>query len=104
MPGGSTPPVLSWEQLSHYSGFKVVGVEAGVNASICLFVSHTQEVFAPAAGWDLPPQVRKCGCGLGLVLWREGTRVCESVGEGCARSKGRPSIGHMIEMGVGVEP
>lgn len=60
MPEGSAPSVLSWEQLSQYRGFKVEGVEAGLNASIAMIVSHTQQVFDPApdARKDIKTQVR----------------------------------------------
>ena len=55
------PRVLPWEQLSRYKGFKVVGVEAGLNASICMIVSHTQQVFELNAGTDTATQVRRMG-------------------------------------------
>ena len=52
MPEGSAPSVLSWEQLSRYRGFKAEGVEAGLNASMSMIVSHTQQVFDPSPDPD----------------------------------------------------
>ncbi len=39
--------VLSWEELSSYRGFQVRDVEAGVSASLCMIIAHTQQVFVP---------------------------------------------------------
>jgi len=66
MPEGSAPTVLSWEQLSRYRGFKAEGVEAGLNASIAMVVSHMQQVFGPSPdnGEDLTHQV-----GTGSSWW-----------------------------------
>ena len=37
--------VLSWEQLSCYEGFKPLNVQAGLQASLRMFVLHTHQVF-----------------------------------------------------------
>ena len=41
----SQPSVVCWEELSGYTGFKSLEVEAGVQASIRMFVLHTQQIF-----------------------------------------------------------
>ena len=41
----SQPSVVCWEELSGYTGFKPLEVEAGVQASIRMFVLHTQQIF-----------------------------------------------------------
>lgn len=37
--------VLSWEQLSGYAGFTPLDVQAGLQASLRMFVLHTNQVF-----------------------------------------------------------
>ena len=39
------PTVLSWEQLSGYTGFKPLEVQAGHQASLRMFILHTQQIF-----------------------------------------------------------
>ena len=44
-PQSPPPTVLSWEQLSGYTGFKPLDVQAGLQASLRMFVLHTQQIF-----------------------------------------------------------
>ena len=44
-PQSPSPTVLSWEQLSGYTGFKPLDVQAGLQASLRMFVLHTQQIF-----------------------------------------------------------
>ena len=39
------PSVLSWEQLSGYTGFTPLDVQAGLQASLRMFVLHTHQIF-----------------------------------------------------------
>ena len=39
------PSVVCWEELSGYTGFKPLEVEAGLQASLRMFVLHTQQIF-----------------------------------------------------------
>ena len=41
----SQPSVVCWEELSGYIGFKPLDVEAGLQASLRMFVLHTQQIF-----------------------------------------------------------
>ena len=49
--------VQSWEQLSHYEGFSVQGVQVGMAASLSMIIAHTQQVFVLRSGQDLTLQV-----------------------------------------------
>lgn len=55
---GGLPSVQPWEQLSHYEGFKTEPVQAGMAASLSMFIAHTQQVFVLRSGRDLTLQVR----------------------------------------------
>ena len=41
----SQPSIVCWEQLSGYPGFKPLDVKAGLQASLQMFVLHTQQIF-----------------------------------------------------------
>ena len=39
------PSIVCWEELSGYPGYKPLEVEAGLQASLRMFVLHTQQIF-----------------------------------------------------------
>ena len=52
------PVIHSWEQLSNYEGFKTEHVQAGMAASLCMLIAHTQQIFVLESWTDLSVQVR----------------------------------------------
>lgn len=54
----ASPAVQSWEQLSKYEGFKMEEVGAGMAASLCMMIAHTQQVFLLESNQDLKVQVQ----------------------------------------------